>query len=384
MGKTTDTLLHIAREASNGAISEQDQDNILSMGERLSTRVFAASLRSQGVQVYAFDPAEDTWPILTDRSFTNARPLLNESLCLIQENILPLVENGIVPIVPGFIGKTKNGVLTTLGRGGSDITAFLLAQGLGARKVLLVSDVDGILSADPKLIEKPEKIDQISVVHLAGMSDSGTKFIHSKSLRYKQKGFDVYLVNNSLGSLRAKGTLIHGALPNLEVELKEEDPIVSITFIGEQITAHPETILEILKEIESCDARICGISGNQNSIALYLSSAEDLDLLNALHEIVRSHPETIAMVVRENLAFLQIRGLGLEETPGIIERISIPLREKRINIFGILTVTSSVDLFVDWNDMERAIRLIESHLLLDQNQRVGVNDQSINMDEYQS
>ncbi len=367
MGKTTDNLLNLAKVASDGSISGRDQDSILSIGERLSAKVFAASLRSQGIQTCVLDPAEDAWPILTDESFTNASLLLNDSLHLIQENVLPLVEKGVVPIVPGFIGKSKNGALTTLGRGGSDITAFLLARGLEAKKVLLVSDVDGILSADPKLIERPEKVDRISVVRLAGLSDSGTKFIHSKALRYKQEDIDVYLVNSSRGDLRANGTLIHGSLPNLEVVLEEEEPVLSITFVGEQITAHPETILEILREIGSSGVRICGMSGNHNSIILYLSSMTKLDVLNVLHNIVKSHPETIAMAVRKNLAFLQIRGLGLEETPGIIERISVPLREEGINIFGILTVTSSVDLFVDWDDRERAIKLIDSDLLEDKN-----------------
>ena len=155
MGKTTDSLLNLARVASNGSVSKQDQDSILSMGERLSAKIFSASLRSRGIQTHVFDPADDDWPIISDESFTDANPLIDESLRLIRQNILPLVERSVVPIVPGFIGKTSKGVPTTLGRGGSDTTAFLLAQGLGARRVVLVSDVDGIFSAHPKLVERP-------------------------------------------------------------------------------------------------------------------------------------------------------------------------------------------------------------------------------------
>lgn len=361
MGKTTDDLLNLAKVASNGSISKRDTDSILSMGERLSAKIFSASLRSLGVQTHVFDPAEENWPIISNDLFTNADPLLDESLELIKEKIIPLVEKGIVPIVPGFVGKTRSGVPTTLGRGGSDITAFMLAQGLTAKRVVLVSDVDGILTGDPKLVKKPGKIDEISVLQLAGLANTGTKFMHLKALKYKREDIDVYLVNSSLGSLAASGTLISGSLPDLEVELGDTERIISVTCIGEQLSAHPEIFLKILRRIESGDARICGISGNHNSIIFYLSTSNP-DILNTLHRVVVSNPETIAMAVRENLALVQIRGLGLEETPGIIGRISAPLKDNGINIFGILTVSSSIDLFVDWNDRDKAIRLVRSSL----------------------
>lgn len=362
MGKTTDSLLNLARVASNGSISKRDTDSILSMGERLSAKIFSASLRSLGVQTHVFDPAEENWPIISDDSFTNANPLLEESLKLIKEKVLPLVEKEIVPIVPGFLGKTRGGVPTTLGRGGSDITAFMLAQGLEAKKVVLVSDVDGILTADPKLVKKPVKIDEISVVRLAGLANTGTKFMHLKALKYKPEDMNVYLVNSSLGSLGASGTLISGSLPDLEVELGDAEPIISVTYIGEQLSAHPEIFLKVLRRIESSDTRLCGISGNHNSIIFYLSSTVNPDILNTLHRVVVSNPETMAMAVRKNLALVQIRGLGLEETPGIIGKISAPLRDNGINIFGILTVSSSIDLFVDWSEREKAIRLVRSSL----------------------
>lgn len=362
MGKTTDSLLDLARTASNGSISKRDQDSILSMGERLSARIFSASLTSLGVETHVFDPTEDNWPILSDDSFTNANPLLDDSLQLIKEKILPLVENGIVPIVPGFVGKTKDGLATTLGRGGSDITALLLAQGVDAKKVVLVSDVDGILTADPKLVKRPEKIDKISVARLAGLTNTGTKFMHLKALRFKREDIDVYLVNSSLGSLRAGGTLVHGSLPDLQVELGEDSPITSVTFIGEQLSNHPDTFLKILRRIESNSIRVCGISGNHNSMIFYLPSPVEPEMLNALHRVVTSHSETTAMAVRKDLALLQIRGLGLEETPGIIGRLSAPLQESGINIFGILTVSSSIDLFVDWRDKDKAIKLVKFSL----------------------
>jgi len=358
MGKTTDDLLSLATSASNGSISKQDQDSILSMGERLSARIFSASLRSHGVQTYVFDPAEDAWPIISNESFTDADPLIEESIRLIKQNVLPLIEKGIVPIIPGFVGKTRKGGLTTLGRGGSDITAFLLAEGIGADRVVLVSDVDGVLTADPKIVETPEVIEKISVARLAGLTNTGTKFLHLKALKYKQETTDVYLLNSALSDLNARGTWIHGSLPDLEVTLGEDRPVISITFIGEQISAHPQIFLEILRNLELGEVRICGMTGNHNSATFYLTSPVELGTMDALHGVVTSHPETMAMAVRKNLALLQITGLGLEETPGIIGGISEPLRENGINIFGILTVTSSVDLFVDWDEKERAIDLL--------------------------
>ncbi len=122
------------------------------------------------------------------------------------------MEKGIIPVVAGFLGKTKDGKITTLGRGGSDTTAFILAEALNADEIVLVTDADGILSGDPKIVSNPERLKKIDVNTLVGLADSGAKFIHSKALKYKPKNINVRVINHSHGNLSKEGTVITGAL----------------------------------------------------------------------------------------------------------------------------------------------------------------------------
>ncbi len=182
MGKTTDQLLATAKNTSNGKLAKHELDDILSMGERTSIRLFAAALRNNGVDACYFDPMDAKWPIVTDENFQNANPLVKECEKNIKENILPLVEAGTIPVIAGFIGKTKDGKITTLGRGGSDTTAFLMGQGINADQIVLVTDAEGIMSSDPKIIAQPKLLPTINVNTLVGLADSGAKFIHIKRL----------------------------------------------------------------------------------------------------------------------------------------------------------------------------------------------------------
>src|SRR5271157_4360623 len=212
MGKTTDVLMTTAKSASNGKLEKKDLDDILSMGERTSIRIFSTALKTNGAESCYFDPIDSNWPIITDSAFQNANPILKDCEKNIRECILPVVENGIIPVVAGFLGKTKDGKITTLGRGGSDTTAFILAEALNADEIVLVTDADGIMSADPKLIPNPKKLKEIDVSTLVGLADSGAKFIHIKALKYKPKSVDVRVINSAHGDLAREGTVVTGAL----------------------------------------------------------------------------------------------------------------------------------------------------------------------------
>src|SRR3972149_10372592 len=139
MGKTTDHLLPTPKNTSNGKLQKHELDDILSMGERTSVRIFAAALRNNGVDACYFDPMDNKWPIITDDSFQNANPNVKECLKNIKECVLPLVEKGTIPVIAGFVGTTKDGKITTLGRGGSDTTAFILGEGINADQIVLVT-----------------------------------------------------------------------------------------------------------------------------------------------------------------------------------------------------------------------------------------------------
>jgi aspartate kinase len=363
MGKTTDLLMTTAKNTSNGKLEKKDLDDILSMGERTSVRIFAAALRSNGANACYFDPIDLNWPIITDEAFQNANPLLQDCENNIKECILPIVEKGTIPVIAGFIGKTKGGKVTTLGRGGSDTTAFILAEALNADQVVLVTDADGIMSGDPKIVASPKRLAEIDVNTLVGLADSGAKFIHSKALKFKPKDIDVKVISNANGDLSSEGTLIKGALATeLDAEIAHPTPVAEITVIGNGLSANSQVITEMVEKVKE-NSTLLGMSMNTNSIILYVPQEKNIDsLFNQIHEITTRNKETIAMAVKKDLVFIQTSGVGLEETQGIIGRISEDLRRNGINISGILTITSSILLFVDWSEKEKALKLIKNSL----------------------
>jgi aspartate kinase len=363
MGKTTDVLLTTAKNTSNGKLAKHELDDILSMGERTSVRIFATALKNNGVDACYFDPMDSKWPIITDDAFQNANPLLKECSKNIKECILPVVEKGTIPVIAGFVGKTREGKITTLGRGGSDTTAFLLAEGIDADQVVLVTDADGIMSSDPKIITSPKLLPTINVNTLVGLADSGAKFIHSKALKYKPKNIDVKVISNTHGDLSRAGTIItDGLATELDAEIAHPTPIAEITVVGDGLSANPQVITEMVEKVKET-SMLLGMSMNTNSIILYVPQEENISkLFNQIHQITVDNKETIAMAVKKDLVFIKTSGVGLEETHGIIGRISEDLRVNGINISGILTITSSILLFVDWNEKEKALKLIKNAL----------------------
>jgi aspartate kinase len=363
MGKTTDVLMTTAKNTSNGKLAKHELDDILSMGERTCVRIFASALHNNGVGACYFDPMEDKWPIITDSAFQNANPIVKDCIRNVKEYVLPLVSKGVIPVIAGFVGKTKDRKITTLGRGGSDTTAFILAQGLKANQIVLVTDADGIMSSDPKIIQTPRLLPTIDVATLVGLADSGAKFIHSKALKYKPKDIDVKVISNAHGDLSKGGTIITGYLTTeLDARVAHSTPITEITVIGNGISANPEIITEMIEKVKE-NSLLLGMSMNTNSIIFYVPQEGNINLLlQQIHEITVNNKETIAMAVKKDLVFIQINGVGLEETHGIIGKISEDLRVNGINIAGILTITSSILLFLDWFEKEKALKLIKSSL----------------------
>jgi len=363
MGKTTDLLMSTVKNTSNGKLEKHELDDILSMGERTSVRIFAAALRTNGVQSCYLDPLDDRWPIITDAAFSNANPLLEECEKRIRECVLPIVEKGIVPVIAGFVGRTIDGKITTLGRGGSDTTAFILAEALKADEVVLVTNADGIMSGDPKIVANSKRLSEIDVSTLVGLADSGAKFIHSKALKYKPQTIAVKVINHAHGNLSQEGTLITGALATeLDVEIAHPSPVAEITIVGNRVSENPHIILKIVEKAET-HTPLLGMSMNTNSVILYVSQDKNTDkLFNEIHTIILDNAETIAMAVKKDLAYLKTSGVGLEETHGIIGKISETLRLNQTNIYGILTITSSILLFVDWSERKKALQLIRDSL----------------------
>lgn len=364
MGSTTDDLLSTVKEATDGIVSREILDDIVSMGERTSARILTSSLRSLGLESVYLDPHMDDWPIITNNRFGNADPLTTETYEKLRRVLTPLVEKGIVPVVPGFIGKTPDGRVTTLGRGGSDLTALLIGRALDLKEVVFVSDVDGIMTGDPKIVEDPRVLKEIDAKSLIGLADSDVKFIKRKTLKYKPPNTNIKLINFRDGRVDADGTTIKGSFPNpnsnskFEVEVYRE-PIAALTVVGKGISSRPEVLAEVLKSVREVGIQPVGITTDSESIILYLSEPRSIDVARRVHSIVLENPDVlIAVALRRNLALISIKGIGLEETPGIIGKVTEPLGREGINIHGIFTITSTISIVVTQNDVERVYRLV--------------------------
>jgi len=312
-----------------------------------------------GIEAKYFDPGEPNWPIITDDNFSDANPILELCLQRVREHVVPLLDWGAVPVIAGFVGRSTAGKVSTIGRGGSDTTAFIMAKAIGADEVVLVTDADGILSADPKLVPDARKLQRIDVRTLIGLADSGTKFIHRKALRYKDPDIPVRVINHEKNDLEADGTIITGGIANeIEVTFEENRHVMAVTIAGKGISENPEILTDVVKEIRK-HSTLDGLSENFNSLIFYVPETGSNSVLAGVHNVILRYGEAMAMAVQPNLAFLKVKGVGLEDTPGIIGRISSRLLENRINIYGMITLASSILVFVAWDDKELALRLMK-------------------------
>ncbi|MCP4428254.1 MAG: aspartate kinase, partial [Chloroflexi bacterium] len=163
-----------------GELSPRALDAIGGMGEQMSVRILAAYLRQTGHKAQAIDATE---LIVTDDNFLNASPLFAETNEQVQERLRPLLAEGVIPIVTGFIGATQDGITTTLGRGGSDYTGAILGQALQADEVWIWTDVDGVMSADPRLVTTAKSIATLSYREVSELAFYGAKVLHPKTMR---------------------------------------------------------------------------------------------------------------------------------------------------------------------------------------------------------
>jgi aspartate kinase len=364
MGKTTDFLLKAIEEALNcdKKVCSADVDDVLAMGERTSARIFSAALKASGVKCRYFDPADADWPIITSDMSMNADPILEiceERIC---KYVLPLLNEGLVVVVPGFVGKTLDGKITTMGRGGSDITAFVLARALRAKQVILVTDVDGIMTADPKLVKSARKIPQIDVNSLMGLASSSQKFLQKKALKYKEDWMDVKIINHAYCDLNVEGTVIKGSLTRNVAGVDFPEAIASITIVGKGLSQSPEILHQVIQKLKSAEVQLLGFSANYDSLIMYVPESALDKILEPLHSVVHDNPEAVAMVVRKNLSLIKIKKAGLEETPGVLGSLAKSLSMEGINIYGLFTIASGIHVFVDRTVVEEALMIVRKSL----------------------
>lgn len=354
----TDNLVKLAQELSSKNVSKIDMDDALSMGERTSARLMFTALKSLGLRAINIEPTSDIWPIHTDSTFGNAKVDLVKTERTIVKKIKPLLEKGNVVVVPGFIGLSPEGKITTLGRGGSDVTAVILGRFINAEEVIFVKDVNGVLSGDPKIIASAETIDMLDAEEMFNLSSAGAKVLHPQSLRYKTDSLTLRVVGFNDTDL-SHGTIITGVV-NLDLEATiHSKPLSMVTIVGHEASS-PGRLASVLAEAASSKAEIIGLSVAQSSILFYLQHPEDF--IQRLHNLIKTQKVAKAIHSFNPLSMILISGQRLEKMPGIVDTVVAPLAKHGINLYGIMTISSSVRVFVPWDDRKKALSLIEKNL----------------------
>jgi aspartate kinase len=348
MGDTTNKLIETISEI--GKIDDKDYAEILSMGERTSARFFSSTLKSLGKKSIFLEPSQDNWPIITDSNFKNANIDIEKTKVLTKKYLEPILGN-VIPVVCGFLGKDINGNITTLGRGGSDITALLLGNCLEANEVILVKDTEGVFSIDPKILPNARPIDKIDIHEFFSLAYGGAKIIRAEALKYKLPNQKIRIVSSSSNDFSKGGTEIIGVFNPNSFEIAINKKLIAINIICEINSENLCKIFSILNENP-----IHGISTGKNSITIFT----EINDLNKKIKELHNYNFFKAISYKENIGMIQIINPIFIESPGWVAKIAYALASRNINIIEVTTSKAAINVFIDEDKIDEALELIKN------------------------
>jgi aspartate kinase len=321
-----------------GQLTPQMRDSISSLGERLSAPLVAAALAAQGVASEAVDA---TQLVVTDGYHGAADPKMDLTRERCEARLRPLLQQGVIPIVTGFIGATEDGVLTTLGRGGSDYSATILGAVLEADEVTIWTDVDGMLTADPHLVPGASTIPEISYREAAELAYFGAKVLHPKTLYpVMQKRIPVW-IRNTFAPEKA-GTKItpggHAATVGAKALTAVSDAAL-ITLGGPALSGVPDVVGRALAAAASVrtDVLMSCHSPSCNHVCLAVAAASAQTTVEALRrEFARDakHDGAEHVTVDSTVAILTVVGHNLHLVRGIVGRAVDELSRENVNVIA--------------------------------------------------
>lgn len=348
MGKTTDSLVGYLSEI--GDVSDTDYSDIVGMGERISARLFCSTLKSLGLKSTYFDPQQERWPIITDSNFRNTKPDIKETKRRLNKNLEPLLKD-CTPVVCGFVGKDREGRITTLGRGGSDTTATLVGNCLRADDIVLVKDTKGVLSADPKTVSDAEPLGKLTVEEMFSLAHGGAKIIRPEALKYKLPHQTLRIVSFSSGNLSSGGTEISGVFRSNPMETRSHRGLTAITLIGDISSENLGKLFSALGK-----SRIHGVSTGGSSLSVFMKVKAPSQVVRCLHDL-RCFK---AVSSREDVGAIEIVNPSFIDSPGWIAKISSAFANEEINIIEITTSKATINVFFDEKRLDDALTAVGS------------------------
>lgn len=351
IGDRTDELLSVLPHR----VDETARAEILSMGERESIRLLTAALEAAGVSATYVEPGDGAWPIVTTAdgdidigaTETAAEGLLDG-------------DDTPVPVVAGFLGERPDGTITTLGRGSSDTTAAALGSVLDADEVVIVTDVTGVMTADPRSVEGAESVGSIDADRLRELAARGADVVSPDALTLKDDGVSMRIVHYQQRDLLSGGTVIEGAFTSV-VDLRE-GPIIALTLAGSGLRSQPGILEAISSRLTRADIPIVAVASGLDSLTVYVDSDRASEAESALHEVVLASDHLWSMSRSDPLGIVRITGRGLAEDPDrLIDALSA-VRDEHIEPTDVITSATTVALVVPWQRAEAALEAAQDAL----------------------
>lgn len=336
-----------------GELTPRTSDLVVSRGERLGARLFCATVEAAGVRTQFIDALE---VIVTRGPFGGAAPDLDRTDAVARKRLQPLLDRGVVPVVPGFLGgyvQEPGGApaLVTLGRGGSDLTATLLGRALGARRVSLWKDVPGLLTADPRVVPDARVIPQLNVREAAELAYYGAKVLHPRALiPVGGKGIPVHVRPfadpSSIGTeISARHTLDKYPVKALSAVGNQ----AMVTVAGRGLLGVPGVAARTFATLSQHGLSVSLISqsSSEQSICFTVPEREAAAAKTYLEAAFRdeiARREVDSVQVQPAMATIAVVGLGMAGTPGIAARVFSSLSSGAINLVAIAQGSSELNI----------------------------------------
>ena len=363
MGKTTDNLLKLAHEITDTP-DPREIDMLISTGEQISIAMLAIAIQAMGHHARSFTGPQVG--IVTDSAHRKAKIVrIND------KKIRGELDKGTIVIVAGFQGMTIDNEVTTLGRGGSDTTGVALAAAIKADMCDIYTDVDGVYTADPRIVPQARKLDRISYDEMLELASLGAKVLHSRSVEIA-KNFNVPLQVRSSFNTSVPGTMV-------VQEVKEmEDIVVSgvaynrgeakISVIG--VPDRPGIAAMLFSQLGTkgvvVDMIIQNVGANGLNDISFTVSKDDLNQALEISRAYATETGSKDVVSDRNIAKVSVVGIGMKSHSGVAATMFQALAKNNINIEMISTSEIKISCVINENDLDRAVRAIHDEFELEE------------------
>jgi aspartate kinase len=353
-------IMHL-REASPRSI-----DYVLSFGERYSSEIACAALTSCGLKSKSFTGGEAG--IITNDRFGGATPIVELTRKKVKSTLCPLLEEGVIPVVGGFAGRTEDGITTTLGRGGSDYTATILADAIDADEVIIWSDVDGIMTADPKIEPEAVTVPEITYEEAADMAVLGAKSLHPRALEPLVEKRIPLRLKNTFNPER-EGTLITDKLsrpfPSVVKVISMINDVGMLTIKGSSMVGEPGTAARLFSRLADARINIMMISQSisETNISVVIKRESLKKAQDALEKDFAQEGEKVE--AESDVSVIAAVGEGMKGTPGVAARMFKAVADVGINVRMIAQGSSELNIsFVTKKaDAMKAVRALHKEFI---------------------